>query len=388
MSKWEVKVRTITDVSPHENADRLEVARVDGFDWDIIVGKGQFKVGNLAIYVPVDSILPQDILDTVFKDSKVQPSKGRIKTARIRQKVSYGLLLSPELLSGRKNQKDKTIHLIDVKDGMDVDEILGIVKYEPPEPAYSTRSMGMKKQKLNPYFREYVDVENIKYYPNTFGYPDAEGNDVEVVVCEKVHGTNFRFGKLKKRMDNWFSRAWGKLTGEYEYVVGSRRVQQKTFGTGKTWLEQRGVVSENVYTHMAKKLKFKEWMPENYVVYGEIYGKGIQDMEYGLTDYDFIAFDVMYIDGETERYLDYDEFKEFCLMYGLNRVPELYRGKWSQDCLNYRTGTTTVGNNLAQIKEGVVIKTVKETTNSLLGRVILKVINEEYLLREKGTEFH
>ena len=46
-----------------------------------------------------------------------------------------------------------------------------------------------------------------------------------------------------------------------------------------------------------------------------------------------------------------------------------------------------VGSNREQIREGCVVKTIEETNNSLLGRVILKMINEEYLLRDKGTEF-
>jgi RNA ligase (TIGR02306 family) len=385
MSKWEVKVKKIASVEAHPNADKLEVARVDGFDWDIIVGKNQFKVGDLVVYVPIESILPQQILDTVFKDSKVQPSKGRIKAIKIRQKVSYGLLLTPEP---------------DMKYDEDVAERLKIIKYEPPEDTFSTRTQSVSKKKKNPYFKEYTDIENIKHYPTTFGYKETrtrQENGViinesidapDVVITEKIHGTNFRFGKLKKDSNSWFQRVWNRFTGDYEFVVGSRHVQQK-FGSGKTWHEQKGVVSENVYTAIAKRLKAKDWCPENYIVFGEIYGKGIQDLTYGLNDYEFVCFDVMYNDGVTEaRYLDYDEVVSFCTQYGIPMVPLLYRGSWNQDCLKFCEGLTTVGNNTTQIREGCVIKTAKETKNSLLGRVILKIINPEYLVRDKGTEFH
>lgn len=367
MSKWEVTVRKISSVIPHPNADRLELCRVDGFDWDIITGKDQFKVGDLAVYVPIESILPQTILDTVFKNSKVQPHKGRIKAVKIRQVVSYGLLLTPSPT---------------MKKGDDVSKELNIVKYEPPEDTFSTRTQSVSKKKKNSLFREYTDIENIKYYPNTFGY-----DDVDVVITEKVHGTNFRVGYLKRDSHHWLQRIWNKIVGEYEFVVGSRHVQQK-FGVGKTWHEQRGIVKENVYTTMAKRLNAKNIIPKNYIVFGEIYGKGIQDLTYGLQDYQFVAFDVMYNDGTTERYLDYDEFVAFCDERGLPRVKELYRGKWNQDCLKFCEGLTLTGNNPAQIREGCVVKTVTETKNALLGRVILKIINPEYLVRDAGTEFH
>lgn len=93
MSKFEVRVRKITNIDKHPNAERLSVVRVDSFDWDIISGLDQFKIGDLAIYVPIDSVLPPELVETIFKDSKVKPSNGRIRAAKIRGIVSYGLLV-------------------------------------------------------------------------------------------------------------------------------------------------------------------------------------------------------------------------------------------------------------------------------------------------------
>lgn len=368
MSKWEIRVRKITSLEPHPNADRLLVARVDGFEWNIIVGKDQFKVGDLAVYVPIESILPQNILDTVFKDSKVQPSKGRIKATRIRQLVSYGLLLTPSP---------------GMKEGDDVAKELGIIKYEPPEELPTTRSRAVKKKDANPYFREYVDIENIKYYPSAFG-----NNPEEVVITEKVHGTNVRFGNLRRRHDNWFHRLWNKIVGEYEFVVGSRHVQQKV-GKGKTWYEHTKGADTNFYLEVAKQRRIRDWLPKNHILFGEIYGHGVQDLNYGLQTYDFVAFDVMVVDEKNNaKYLDYDEFVKFCDQYQVPRVPELYRGRWNQDCLAHAQGTTLVGTNKNQIREGAVIKTVKETFSPAFGRVILKVISEDYSTRSGGSEFH
>ena len=49
------------------------------------------------------------------------------------------------------------------------------------------------------------------------------------------------------------------------------------------------------------------------------------------------------------------------------------------------SGKRTIANN---VREGIVIKQIIEKTNPGIGRVILKIINDDYLLRTKGTEFH
>src|SRR5208283_969530 len=41
----------------HPNADRLEVAEVGGYS--VCIGKGDFRDGELGIYIPPDSIVPQ-----------------------------------------------------------------------------------------------------------------------------------------------------------------------------------------------------------------------------------------------------------------------------------------------------------------------------------------
>jgi hypothetical protein len=49
-------IETITDISPHGNADSLEIAKV--FGWQVIVRKGEFKAGESAVFIPIDTILP------------------------------------------------------------------------------------------------------------------------------------------------------------------------------------------------------------------------------------------------------------------------------------------------------------------------------------------
>ena len=46
----------IDEIRPIENYDRVEYARVNG--WWVIVRKNQFKIGDYAIYIEVDSRVP------------------------------------------------------------------------------------------------------------------------------------------------------------------------------------------------------------------------------------------------------------------------------------------------------------------------------------------
>ncbi len=45
MSAFTVELRRIARVDPHPNADRLEVARLDGLAWEFVVPKGGFQRG-------------------------------------------------------------------------------------------------------------------------------------------------------------------------------------------------------------------------------------------------------------------------------------------------------------------------------------------------------
>ena len=70
-------------------------------------------------------------------------------------------------------------------------------------------------------------------------------------------------------------------------------------------------------------------------------------------------------------------------------VPLLYEGPFDQKLMEeLSSGKTTIMKSKAHIREGIVVKPKIEREVKGLGRVILKFINDDYLLRKKGTEFH
>jgi RNA ligase, DRB0094 family len=96
-----VTIKTIDDILPIENADKIEVAVVGG--WRVVVKKGEFQVGDNAVYFEIDSFLPADkghfdfLVERSSKTVKGpdgQEHKGHVlRTIRLRGVISQGLLM-------------------------------------------------------------------------------------------------------------------------------------------------------------------------------------------------------------------------------------------------------------------------------------------------------
>jgi RNA ligase (TIGR02306 family) len=115
------------------------------------------------------------------------------------------------------------------------------------------------------------------------------------------------------------------------------------------------------------------------VFFGEMYGKVQKEFDYGVATTAFRVFDIY--DTKTKKYLDFDRMQAIVNELKLDLVPILYRGPWSKDLLELAGGNTTLPGK--HIREGFVVKPTVERT-SRIGRTILKVIGEEYLLKKGG----
>lgn len=126
-------VRVISNIQPIPNADKLELVTVDG--WNVVVAKDVgHKVGDLVIYCEIDSFLPiREEFEFLRKSSykKMGDVEGfRLRTVKLRGQVSSGLILPISVL----NPPNTNFYVIPFE-GLDVTEMLDIVKYEPPIPA-------------------------------------------------------------------------------------------------------------------------------------------------------------------------------------------------------------------------------------------------------------
>lgn len=198
-----------------------------------------------------------------------------------------------------------------------------------------------------------------------------------------VHNSNWRCGTLPITID--FKQPFFYLIRtlfqkyilghKFESVYGSHNIQLNFGNSNNTYY------GENVYGKICEKYHTKN-IPEFYTVYGEIIGKGIQDLTYGLSGIDMYVFDVKYKD----EYLGWNDVKDFCKKMGYKTVPELYIGEYNDDILEqYTDGKSMICPT--QIREGCVIKTLNEDFNPRIGRKILKSVSTIYLTRKNGTEF-
>lgn len=369
---FRVPVTHIRAIGAHPNADKLEIATV--FDWQVVVRKGQYKVGDTVVYAPVDSILPSKLEEKIFgPNSKIKLNKSRIRQIRIRGFASQGMLIDLNDL-GLNRQ---------LEEGENLAEELGITKYEPPVPDFQSNGPKVKKERNksyeNPYFHQYGGLQNAKWYPDLF----QDGQ--EVVYQVKVHGTNGRAGILPVTAKTWWEKIKKKLgfLPEYEFTYGSNAVQLQS-------KEYTGFYDDNVYSEACKKYDLKNKLKPNETVYFEIYGANIQKgymYDCAPGERKILVFDVKVLaeDRQSTRWLTVDELKKWCEERELPMVPEVYRGPHNKELAKKYTEGSCIGGQ--PVREGIVIRDPNETV-CYMGKKFLKLLSEEYLDQPDVTEFH
>lgn len=372
MSDLIVTVQKVFEIKPHPNADSLEIIKFKG-GWQSLDKIGKYKVGDLVIFVPPDCILPKWIIEAE-KIEYLKSEAGRTRTVKLRGTLSEGLIL-PLTIARLSTDNEPLL------EGEDVAEALGITKWEPKQASY--QNFGEKKTKKIRYnksdVQEYTHIQHLKNFPDFFS------EDEIVDVTEKVHGTNWRAGWARKLKMSFFDRI-KKLFGKYDewvYLAGSHHVVMPLDSEKSSWYGST-ITGGNIYQQMALKVKNK--IPKGYFVFGELYGPGIQDLTYGVKETTLIVFDVM----KDGKYLDVDDLEDFCFNNGFDRVPVIARTEWKNidvDKITSGKSILAASNGVNQMREGVVIKTEKETWHPTTGRKIIKSISPEYMTRKNGTEY-
>jgi hypothetical protein len=203
----------------------------------------------------------------------------------------------------------------------------------------------------------------------------------EVQITRKIHGTNARYGIVKKgKLTFWDKvKKLFRIADEwidYEYIYGSHNVEKGS--------DSQGFYSTDVWRTIAEKYDIKEklWdlceilgtyhVGDGIILYGEIYGAGIQkNYEYGLKDIEFVGFDLK----TDNEYLSTDSAQyEIINMLHLPHVEVLYEGLWNQEIQD-----SFVFNNFIEgtkvPHEGIVIKHISGDRKK-----VAKVINSDYLI--------
>ena len=331
MTEFNVEVVRLDQSEKHPNADSLSITHIFG-GYPVVYRTENFKQGDKLVYIPIDSLVPLSDSRFAFLSEDEGKKTFRIKAKKLRGIFSMGMLVPA----------DEEWEI-----GENVQEKLGIVKWEPPPPKQFRGSFGPSDQESDPgVIPMYTDLDSLRKYKSVF----ADGE--EVILTEKIHGANARFVWSDDRL-------W----------VGSHKQFKKENENNAWW-------------KIAKQYNLGEILNKNpdVAIYGEMYGT-VQDLRYGAAPGDlmFAAFDVM--DAKTGRYYKYDDFKKFCDDNKIPTAPELYRGPWSDDLKAMANGKSTIADH---VREGFVARSVDERWNDRVGRVVLKLVGQDYLLRKNA----
>jgi len=359
-------VARINEIKPIEGADNIELGVIGG--WNCIIKKGDYKVDDLVVVATTDAVIPQELSDAMNVTNYLRKGQ-RVRTVKLRGVYSECLIIP--LRYAREAAKHANTKWDEGEDMMDV---LKIFKYEPPAVQVQLASGRKIRYSQNPNFGIYYKFPNIKNVKGMFNEKD------EVEITRKLHGTNARYGIVKKKkISIWdkVKRFFGNEWVEYEYVYGSHNVEKGS--------DSQGFYDTDVWRTVADKYKireklwdlFKQWkyyyeIEEGIVIYGEIYGAGIQkNYDYGLQDIEYAGFDVT-INGEycsLPKSIDI-HYNILNLPY----VPILHAGEWSQEIQDSLVFNNFIGDTKVP-HEGIVIKNIDGNRHK-----VAKVINPDYLI--------
>ena len=327
-------IQKIKSLEPIPEADKIEKATVLG--WQLVAKKGDFKVGGYCVYCEIDSVLPEKP-----EYEFLRPRKFRIKTVKMRGQVSQGIAFP---ISSIKELED-----VEIKEGMDVTELIGVQKYEPPAAVMTS---GQVKGGF-PGFIPKTDEMRIQSVPDVLTRPENVGK--RCYITEKVDGTSATY-----------------YIHDGEFGVCSRNLELLETDTNIHWMVARQYDIEN-------KLKA---LNRNIAVQGEILGQKIQGNKYKFQAHKVLIYSIFDIDKFS--YLNYEDFIAVAKQAGLETVPILRDDYILGD--DDVDGLVAFSNEKSMLnpqlpREGIVIRSVVEAQDPELGRLSFKVVNPEFLLK-------
>lgn len=376
MSKFTVDVVQISSIENIENADSIELVGIG--EYRCVVRKGEFKPGDVVVYIPEASIVPQWLLEKLNLVGKLAgPEKNRVKAIKLRGVLSQGLVYPLEKNNGEYlltwfNRHTKEFHKTPVRLGEDVKDLLNVIKYEPPIPP----NFGGDVYNAGTNLTVAYDIENFKKYPEVL--QDGE----LVVITEKIHGTFCGVGLLPK--NNAADHHYRHRFVVFSKGLGAQGLCFKDNETNKKNVYLRTLEKYNVFDRLLELEKYIEHTLPLFVL-GEVYGKNIQDLNYN-EDLGFRIFDVAVGYRNQQRFMCWEDVCTLSERLNIKTVPELYRGPFDKTILRELTsGKETISGKNVHIREGVVVKPLVERFDFTLGRVILKSVSTDYLLRKGNT---
>lgn len=330
-------IRSIDRIDPIDGADAIEVATVGG--WKIVVKKGEFFPGDLAVYCEIDSWIPHERAPFLSKGKEPREYKGvkgeRLRTVKLRGQISQGLLLPMSCL---------TNYGADLNEGDDVTEVLNIQKWEAEIPAQLS---GQVKGNFPTQIPK-TDQERVQNLVKEIQESASRGDLFE--VTEKLEGSSMTCYLI-----------------DGEFGVCSRNLDLKRDENNSFW---KVAIALDIETKM-RSLGFN-----NFAVQGELIGPGVQGNIYGLSNLDFYVYDFYRI--KFGEYLLPEIRRGWVERLGLKHVPVLAVSKdlgvgTVDELLSWAEGKSEL--NPKQEREGIVFKSEDSEFS-------FKAISNKYLIKQ------
>jgi RNA ligase (TIGR02306 family) len=334
-------IRKIDDIRPIDGADAIECAVVGC--WTVVVKKGEFAVGDLAVYCEIDSWIPTELAPFLSKGKEPREYEGvrgeRLRTVKLRGQLSQGLLLNLDTALPFTNS---------FQEGDDVSEVLNILKWEMQVPAQLAGQVKGNFPSLIPK----TDQERCQNLVKEIAGAIESGLRFE--VTEKLEGS---------------SMTCYVIGGEFG--VCSRNLDLKRDEHNTFW---KVAIEEDIEEKMRQ-------FGEDFAIQGELIGPGIQGNIYKLSKPEFHVFDVYNVTAGV--YLTPIQRQALIEKMGLKHVPVLNYGADLSDTLQVedvdgllKFAEGKSGLCKTQEREGVVFKEHN-------GGFTFKAISNKYLLGEK-----
>lgn len=334
----------IDGIEPIPGYDRVETAIVGG--WHVIVQKGQFNVGDPAIYFEIDSRVPKDKECFAFLEKR----NYKIKTLKMCKTISQGLLMHASdfgwkvIMDGATPMifnPDKKESYFAVDESRFLTKILGVTYADDED-----------NQRKAPSVDKYKKM--VQRHPNIFKKPWARW------LMKRSWGRKimfFFFGKKKDKKGGWPSHIAAKtdverinnmiwvLKDKKPYVATekvdgssfSAMAERGRFGKIKYYVCSRNVVFDtpdapcfydnNIYFEAWSKYNLKEIITNilndynlsNVAIQAEVYGDGVQKRDYSLHNGEH-HMAVFHIVSNGVKF-PMDKTVKICEKYGLPHVP-------------------------------------------------------------------
>lgn len=372
---------TITKIDPIPNKDRIMLATIDGYQSIIPVTAG-YQVGDRVCYISEQSVLPETLIAELGLTGKLAGSaKNRVKAIKMGGVLSQGIVCNPRQWEDWSHQNDQG-------HAAELDDVLGVTKWSPEIPIH-LRGSWERPRGDAPIIPMY-DIENIKkmrhWKDRTVSwdpdnnvlvetmldepYWDDPFNGHTVTVTEKIHGTNIGI----------------HMNADHQMYVYSKGVGARGFSLveDNVNLYWRGV-RQHPEIEAAMHRMIGNGREGSVTVFGEVYGKGVQDMGYGLNDQRLALFGVrLWNEQEGECWIDPLDIAEFGPALS---VPVLWVGTYDFWFIEAMAARPSIVDN--GLREGVVVTSVTRPVTPAGRRNSAKFINPEYLMRgDDATEYN